>query len=289
MQSSRLLLPILLASVPAFAAAATCKPDPRVDASAKAWVVPAPQPPLAIEPTEALCFRDALVKRVGEQLKLGPVVGYKVGAYSAAARAPIGAKEPVVGILLRRMVLEEGASVSVSFAVAPVAEPDFLLVVRDAGINTARSREEVYRHLRGYRPFIELPDNNNGPEVKPTLGRLMALNVNARLGIEGKEVPLPPTPEGFAALSNLTVRVAIQTSSGTRHQQAKSTETLGDPVDIVIAARDLLLGEGRRLKAGDVISIGSIAVPHPPEAGEVLTVDYDIPGHPSRIRVQFTP
>jgi 2-keto-4-pentenoate hydratase len=290
MRCVRLILPALLATAaPAFAAPAMCRLDPRLDAAAQAWVVPAPQPSLVIDPADAICFRDALLMRVGQKLGLGPVIGYKVGAYSATARAPLGAKEPVVGLLLQHMVLNEGATVSVGYAVAPVVEADFLLVVRDAGINSAKTREEVYRHLRGYRPFVELPDNNNGTDVKPSLGRLMALNVNARLGVEGKEVPLPQTPEGFAALSNLAVRVAIQRPSGTINQQARSADTLGDPVDIVIAARDLLLREGRRLKAGDIISIGAITVPQPPVPGQVFTVHYDVPGHASQISVTFAP
>lgn len=284
--ASVLVVAAALTAAPAMAEG-KCKFDARVVAAAAAWRMPAPQPPLVIDPADALCFRNALLRRIAP---LGPVVGYKVGAYSRAARAPLGATEPVVGILHRKMVLEEGATVSARYAVAPVVEADFLLVVKDAGINGAKTRAEIYKHLRGYKPFIELPDNNNGPEVKPTLGRLIALNVNARLSVEGREVALPQTAEGMEALTNLSVKVAIRTPKGIREQSGKMSETLGDPLEIAMAARDLLLREGRRLKAGDVISLGAIVPPFPAEAGETFQVHYELAGGlSSGISLTFTP
>jgi 2-keto-4-pentenoate hydratase len=263
-----------------------CASDPRVAAAAGAWKARAQQPPLAIDLADAPCFRNALLARLAPQL--GPVIGYKVGVWTAAARASFHVHQPVVGVLLRDMIVPEGRPIPINFAFAPMAEADFLLVVRDAGINEARTRDEAYRHIRGYRPFIELPDNHYPAPVSADIGRVAALDVNARSGVMGAEVALPPTAAGLAALSGLSVEAVVAAPGGTHKDSAKALESLGDPVEIALVARDLLREEGIRLKAGDVISIGTLTPPHPPVAGEIFTVRYRVGHRTSEIRARFT-
>lgn len=262
-----------------------CSGDPAVAAAAAAWRAGTAQPPLAINRDKAICFRNALLGK----LKLGPVVGYKVGVYTSAARASYGTDRPVAGILLRSMIREPGQPMSVRFAVYPMAEADLLLVVRDEGINQARTREEAYAHIRGYRPFIELPDNNYPADLKPDLARVVALDVNARRGVAGPEIALPPTPEGMKALAELSVTTLIQRPDGTSEAGAKIADTLGDPLQILLDARDLLRSEGIRLKAGDIVSLGTITPPHAPVAGEVFTVRYKVGGTETPLEQAFTP
>jgi 2-oxo-hept-3-ene-1,7-dioate hydratase len=269
------------------AAKPRCDADPRVAAAAKAWLAHAQQPPLAIDLAAAPCFRNALLARLAPSL--GPVIGYKVGVYTAAARANYHIDRPLVGILRRGMIFPEGRPIPIDFAFAPMAEADFLLVVRDAGINQARTREEAYRHIRGYRPFIELPDNHYPAPVAADAGRVAALDVGARGGVMGAEVALPPTAAGLAALTAMSVKAVIAAPSGTSETSAKSLESLGDPMEIVLWARDLLSKEGIRLKPGDILSLGTMTPPHPPVAGETFTVRYEIGGRVSEIAARFTP
>src|SRR5215207_6366903 len=90
--------------------------------------------------------------------KLGPSVGYKVGLTSKAVQESLGASTPVRGVLLRDMMLKDGAMVSPQFGARPIWEPDLIVVVRDAGINQAKTPLEVARHLSEVVAFIELPD-----------------------------------------------------------------------------------------------------------------------------------
>lgn len=268
--------------------AEACERDPRVGAVAEAWLAHRQPPSLAdLDVAAGRCFRIDLMQRLATTL--GPVVGYKVGVYTAAARKTYGTSEPVVGELRQQMLLEDGAQVSVRAGVALLAESDFVLVVGDAGINDARTREQAYRHLRGYRPFVELPDLNYAGSVPPSLGQLVALNVGARLGVLGKEVPLPQSEAGFAALSNLKVDVIVGTADATRRSSGVARETLGDPVEIVLAARDVLRRAGTALKAGDLISIGTITPPPPAKAGETFKVRYHVLTQPAEVSVTFTP
>lgn len=266
--------------------AAASAADPRVAAAAQAWTASKQQPPLSIALADAPCFRDALLARLTP--KLGPLIGYKVGVWSTAARATYKVDRPVMGMLYRGMMVPEGQPIPVSFAFAPMAEADFLLVVRDAGINQARTREDAFRHIRGYRPFIELPDNHYPAPVTPDIGRVAALNVTARSGVMGAEVALPQTAAGFAALTALKVDTVITGPGGTREESAVGAQSLGDPMEIVLAARDLLREEGIALKAGDVISLGTLTPAHAPSAGEVFTVRYKIGDRTTEIRASFT-
>jgi len=264
-----------------------CATDPQIASAARAWAARIQQPPLTVAWADAPCFRNALLARLTPTL--GPIVGYKVGVWTKAAQVTNGASGPVVGVLHKGMMLPEDKPVPVSFAFSPMAEADFLVIVGDEGINMASTREEAYRHLRGYRPFIELPDNHYPPETKADIARLVALNVNARAGIMGKEIPLRQTPEGFAGLAGLSVSVTLRTPAGVQLSSGKSAETLGDPLDIVLTTRDLLRDEGITLKRGDVISLGTLTPPHQPVAGETMSVRYSLGDQTSDIEASFKP
>ena len=262
---------------------AACAGKAEVAATAKAWLAKRPQTDLKPNLAHAACFRNALLKRLG----LGPVVGYKIGIYSAAARATWHADKPAVGVLLRDMLQPPGKPVSVRFAYSPMAEADFILVMGDEGINDAATPAEAYRHVRGYRPFIELPDNNVPADAPSDLARLIALDVNARKGIYGPEVALPQSEAALNALEALKVTETIATPSGTKRNEAEARQTLGDPLQILLDTRDLLAAEGIRLAAGDLISLGTITPAHRPAAGETFTVAYEIEGHRSEMRQVF--
>jgi 2-keto-4-pentenoate hydratase len=265
-------------------ASAGCTADARVASVAQRWLALEPQLALDdLDVTTGRCFRQQLMATLAESL--GPVVGYKVGVYTPAARNTYRTDAPVLGVLRERMLVAEGTPIAVSAGVALVSEADFVLVVRDEGINAATSREEAYRHLRGFRPFIELPDLNYRGEVPPRLGQLIALDVNARLGVVGAELPLPDF-EALAALS-----ADVERTAGAERSTAKgiARETLGDPVQIVLAARDALRAEGGRLEAGDLVSIGTLTPPRPVRAGETLRVRYQLAARSAMIEVRFVP
>jgi 2-keto-4-pentenoate hydratase len=64
------------------------------------------------------------------------------------------------------MILKDGAKVPVAWGARPVFEADMLLVVKDEGINGARTPEAALAHLSAMRPFIELPDLALAPGEK---------------------------------------------------------------------------------------------------------------------------
>ena len=89
---------------------------------------------------DAACARDKLVEALGGSL--GKVVGYKAGLTAKPTQERFNASAPVAGVLLESMILKDGASVPATFGGRPVWEGDMLLVVKDEGINQAKTPEE---------------------------------------------------------------------------------------------------------------------------------------------------
>jgi 2-keto-4-pentenoate hydratase len=267
-------------------AAPACAPDARVAPTVELWLANQPVPALDLKNAEeARCFRSAFLKKL--QPRLGEPVGYKVGLYSKAARAAYRTDEPKLGFLYAKMMIPNGGTAPANYAFGATWESDLLLVVKDDGLNTASTREEIYSHLRGYRPFIELPARNYALDASLNAEQVEALNVGAHLGVVGDEVALPQTPEGMAALVNFAVDVTIAGPDGTRTESGVAIETLGDVLEIARFARDRVLAQGGRLKAGDLLSVGVVTPARAPAAGQSVTIRYRVLPTPDSVSVNF--
>ncbi len=261
-------------------ASAACVEDAALDAFVGDFHAKTPAKALGADGdvANARCVQDLLVgKLTGE---LGPVVGYKAGLTSAPAQERFGVDEPVMGTLLEAMLLEDGATVPAAFGARPLFEADLLLVVKDAAINDATTPEEVLAHLSAVRPFIELPDlmlADGEPMNGPTI---TAMNVGARMGVVGDEIPA--TPDLLDALKTMTVTVTA--ADGTVLAEAPGASVLGQPLNSAL----WLMEKGVTFAPGQVISVGSIGPLLPPaKAGGMATVTYKgLPGDPS-VTVHF--
>ncbi|WP_226581009.1 2-keto-4-pentenoate hydratase [Acuticoccus sediminis] len=227
---------------------------------------------------DARCIQDLLVGELTGEL--GPVIGYKAGLTSAAAQERFGVDEPVLGTLLEKMMLPSGATVPASFGARPLFEADLLLVVGDAGINEAKTPEEVLAHLSSVRPFIELPDLMLA-EGEPLDGAtITAMNVGARMGVVGDDIPVDD-----AMLDTLkTMTVTVTDADGTMLAEAKGESVLGNPLNSAL----WLMEKGLTFEPGQVISVGSIGPLLPPaKAKGTATVTYKgLPGDPA-VTVHF--
>lgn len=219
--------------------------------------------------------------------KLGPPAGFKVGLTSKAVQESLGATAPVRGVLLRDMLLQDGATVSATFGARPIWEADLIVVVKDAGINKAKTPLEIARHLSEIVAFIELPDRIVAATEKIDGSLITAINTSARLGVMGQRVKIESTPEFIAALEKMTVIATDQT--GAELAKAKGDALLGHPLNPVLWLIEDLSATGEKLQAGDLISLGSFARPQPPQAGQTVTVRYDgLPAGSIKVSVKFT-
>lgn len=229
------------------------------------------------------CGRLRLVERL--ESSENRIIGYKAGLTNRAVQEQFGAASPVRGVLLEKMLLADGADVPADFGSRPVFEPDLLVVVKDAAIHQAKSHLDVLRSLSLVIPFIELPDLVVAEGEKLSAPLIVSLNVGARLGVVGKGFPAQATPEFAAALA--AMRVVVTDQGGKELASGKGAAILDHPLNAVLWLVQDLERSRIRLKAGDMLSLGSFTTPLRPRPGMAVTVRYEgLPGNPA-VSVRF--
>jgi 2-keto-4-pentenoate hydratase len=272
---------MLVATGPALAA---CPSDEEVVRFVEDWQSKRPARALPVSNVQdAACARDKIVTALGRSQ--GRVVGYKAGLTAKAVQERFKADGPVSGVLFEAMILPDGAAVPAAYGARPVWEADMLLVVKDEGINAATTPEAALRHISGMRPFIELPDLALAPTETLDGTQLLAINVAARLGVAGPEVPLSSNKDTIDLLA--ATKIVATDASGATLAESTGAATLGNPLNAVVWLVQDLAKSGRSLKAGDLISVGSFTPLTPPKPGQEVTVRYEgFPGTP-KVSVRF--
>jgi 2-keto-4-pentenoate hydratase len=257
-----------------------CPADADLEAFLADWLARRPARALATESMAgARCAQTRLVNRLAATL--GPPVGYKVALTSEAVQQRFKVSEPVRGVLLAGMLLDDGAIVEAGYGARPVYEADLLVVVADESINTATTPAEVLANLSVVIPFIELADLALAKGEPLDARTITAMNAGARRGVLGAPLEADRSEAFLRALAEMSVTVTD--GSGAEKARAKGSAILGHPLNSVL----WLLRDGARLKVGDKISLGSIGPLLPVEAGLAVTVTYaGLPGDPG-VSVRF--
>ena len=211
-------------------------------------------------------FIDFISKEYGEP------VGYKAGLTNPNAQKMFGVSQPVRGTLLSKMILKNGATVPADFGSVPVTEGDLVVRVGDEKINEAGTPADTLKYLDAVFPFLELADIVFAKGVKLTGAAVMAINVGARLGVIGDPIPLGATPEWGDRLRSFSLQIVDE--KGAVVGEARGNSLLGDPLNVVLWIKDSLVMEGKRLKKGDLLSLGSVTRPMPVKPGSTVRARY---------------
>lgn len=262
-------------------AQAACPSPETMAAVARHWqeMTPVTGMDKEMTPADAACARQFLV---GELAKTqGKVVGYKAGLTNAAVQKRFGTDAPVRGTLFEKMLLGDGVELPAKFGTRPVFEADLVVEVKDEGINQAQTPAEVLQHISKIIPFIELPDLLLDPKEVLNGPTLTAINAGTRLGVLGK--PIAPLPAHLDALAAMSVVVRDAADGNKELARGPGTAILDHPLNAVIwLARD-----GNKLKAGDLLSLGSFTPLTAPKPGMNIQVSYEgLPGM-SSVSVKF--
>ena len=231
-----------------------------------------PAPSTGMSMADALCARDRLVAVLAQPW--GDQVGWKVGLTNPAAQARFGVPHPVAGAIFHGTLRERsGAELPAGFGIAPAVESDLLVRIRDEGVNEAGDDPvALLRHIEAVVPFIELPDlvyAGNAPWAGPLL---LSINVGARLGVLGEEIPAEATPDFARRLGAMTVTLADDTRELSR---APGSALLGHPLNALAWLVRDLREQGRRLRAGEYVSLGGFSPALPVAAGRTYTATYE--------------
>ena len=198
--------------------------------------------------------------------------GYKVGLTDRKAQEMFGISQPLVGVLFKQMLLQDGADIALDSATSLLVELDLLARVRSAGINQAASVEDVARHIDAIVPFIELPDALFRLDGGNAAALLMAGNVGARWGVAGMPATVVAAQDLVERLPSMTFR--LMTDTGEVLREGRGDRILGHPLNSILHLLEELRLRNETLKQGDLISLGAIGGPVKAERGRRYTAQY---------------
>lgn len=263
----------LIMALTATCAWADMPSDASVKAVAEAWLAKKPAPGFGATMTVAEAAKVQARYNALVAADLGEPVGYKAALTNPAVQQRFGYDRPVRGTLYAKMILPGGAKIAAAYGARPVYEADLVAVVGDAHkLMGAKTPLEALDGISVFRPFIELPDLVYDPQVTLDGGLLLAVNAGARLGVLGEPVRLAATAESVQRLADMQVDVLDRT--GARLGGGKGADVLGNPLNAVLWLAQSLRAEGKSLRDGDLLSLGSFSALLPPKAGSTVTVRY---------------
>jgi len=254
---------LLLSHVSAADVASTLAGDYLSKTPAKAL-----DPALSME--QAYKIQKQFIAKIGKEY--GKVVGYKAGLTNPAVQKAFSVTEPVLGTLLKKMLLKSGSEIPADFGARPLSEGDLILRVSSAKINKAKTPEETLKYIDAAIPFIELPDLVFDKSVKINGPALVAVNVAARYGIVGKPIRIKATPEWNDRLKNFTLQILDE--KGNVAIEGKGSNLLDHPLNVVLWIKDALKADGKKLKKGDLLSLGTITKLVPTKPGTTVRAKY---------------
>lgn len=275
---------LVLAFSPSVPALAACIATSDLDRFVSDWRARTPTPAFSVRNLEeASCVREKLVQELAKTE--GRVIGYKAALTGRAAQERFNSDGPISGVLFESMIVPSGEVLPATIGGNPVFEADMLLVVKDEGINAAKTPQQLLTHISGMRPFIEIPDLMLKKGEKLNAVQLIAMNAGGRIGVAGKETALIPTDETVKALAD--VKIVMTNGADEVTAEGVGAANLGNPLNVILWLVKDLEKSGRKLKAGDLVSIGSFSPLFPVNPDQSVVVRYHgLPGTPE-VSVSF--
>lgn len=232
-----------------------------------------------LTPDTALAIQKHVVYALSENWS--GIAGYKAALTNPDIQQKMGIKEPLLGIFLKNMLLENSATIKISSAVHPFAEADLLVRVKDASINNAKTDEDILATIDQVIPFIEIPDRLYSTDKPLTAEMLTAINTGARYGVMGK-------PIAMQDIGDFNVcQVGIVYDDRSHLKTGSCASLMGKPVNVIRWLRDKLLALNYPLKPGAFLSLGSLTSAIPVKKGR-LTAVYNGLGSQQAVTVSVT-
>ncbi len=217
---------------------------------------------------------------------LGNKIGYKVAITSKKAQQQTGITNPIVGVLLEKMLLPNGSTIAINSGGKLIYEVDFLVKIKNEDINNAETIMDVARNLEAVYPFIEVPDLMLPEGTKFTGSLIVAMNVGARWGVVGKPIPVRSDREFLRSTGNM--RVTMYDESGKLLTEANGNQILGHPFNSVLFLVKELRERGEKLQPGDLVSLGTFGRFHVAKSGKsAIAVYQGISDRPATVLVKF--
>ncbi len=194
--------------------------------------------------------------------------GWKVAATSQEAQGLLAVSQPIIGPVFKECLFDGKSPIKTVPAQAVAIECEFAFVMAKDLPATAVDRDAVLAAVDYAAPSIEVVGTRFAGSFKGA-GELVcisdyAFNVGLVLG-----QPIP----GWRNVDLKTAGAAL-TLNGKEIMKGVGAAVLGDPVTALVWAANEAAGIGRPLKAGDVITTGTMTGATLVHPGDAAVADY---------------
>lgn len=210
---------------------------------------------------EGYAVQEAVVERRTDDE--GPPVGYKVGCTSDAVQSDLGIDAPAYGRVLADTVRED-RRFDAGALVAPRVEPEVAFLLGE-DLAPPASRREVVAATRFVAPAVEVVDSRVR-DWDLTAPVAVADNTLAARLLVGDRTAAPD--------ADLVREGAEVLVDGERRATGVGAAVLGHPAEAVAWLAGALADRGDALRAGSLVTTGSLTRPVPISAGETAVVRF---------------
>ncbi|MFI9076321.1 2-keto-4-pentenoate hydratase [Streptomyces sioyaensis] len=222
-----------------------------------------------LSPDEGYAIQDAALS-----LRLGRgerIVGVKLGLTSPAKQQRMRVNDPLVAWLTDRMVLEPGARVPVGSLIHPRVEPEIVLHMGTPLAGPGVTREQAAAAVAEVRAGLEVIDSRY-PGYRFALSDVIADNASSSSYV------LSPDASGMGEV-DLRAEACRLSLNGDEVAGGTGADVLGDPLEALVFAANLLGRRGLRIEEGWTVLTGGITDAVPLGSGDLVEAGFSTLGH----------
>jgi len=198
------------------------------------------------------------------------VAGWKIAAFKPEMQAQLRADAPIYGRIYEGGVFRSPATVAHAEQCSPIPEAEFVATLgRDLPPReSAYTRDEVSDAIESFSPGIELAECRFvHDKAFPPLPAILADGAGGGGLVMG--APIPDWRERDLAGQEVTL-----SCRGEIRRRGSAAESLDHPIEPVLWLANALSKTGIGLRAGQVVSTGTLTGMLRPKAGETFVADF---------------
>ena len=203
-----------------------------------------------------------------------PVIGWKIAATTESGQRHINVNGPIAGRLLQEKVLPPGADIPLGDNHMRVAEAELVFrMARDLPPRPEPYRmDDVMGAVGAVLPGIEVPDSRYEDFCVVGDAQLIAENACAAWFVLGAE------PSAVWTGLDLTSHRVTAYRNGVLAGEGTGAMVLGDPKIALAWLANELASLGIGLRAGDIVTTGTVVTPVKIEPGDAIHCDFGVLG-----------
>ncbi len=206
------------------------------------------------------------------------VAGWKVAATSSASQERLGVTGPVLGAILADFVWEAPCVVAVRPEHLPAVECEIAFVMAEGVTEAGVGREEVLAATRHAQLAVEIVGCRLEGGVAGAGERMAGSDFSFNAGlVTGPVVEDWRSVDFAAAKASLAINGEIKA-------EGDGTAVMGDPVQSLVWTANELIRIGKPLRAGDIVSTGTMTGLTPVAPGDTMVGDF---GPLGKVEISF--